>query len=81
MQVVVWTELYLKIAFTQCWLNECYSKGWVCVCFPDRPERSNKTPTDILPQISFSGSTDTRGQISELPAEVTNIGNYSSFKT
>ncbi|XP_027752304.1 tyrosine-protein phosphatase non-receptor type 12 isoform X2 [Empidonax traillii] len=41
---------------------------------PDRPERSNKTPTDILPQISFSGSTDTRGQISEFPAEVTDIG-------
>lgn len=44
------------------------------MCFPDRPERSNKTPTDILPQISFSGSTDTRGQISEFPAEVTDIG-------
>ncbi|XP_010136019.1 PREDICTED: tyrosine-protein phosphatase non-receptor type 12-like, partial [Buceros rhinoceros silvestris] len=41
---------------------------------PDRPERSNKTPTDILRQISFSGSTDTRGQISEFPAEVTEIG-------
>uniref|UniRef100_A0A8D2QGS9 Tyrosine-protein phosphatase non-receptor type 12 n=1 Tax=Zonotrichia albicollis TaxID=44394 RepID=A0A8D2QGS9_ZONAL len=41
---------------------------------PDRPERSNKTPTDILPQIPFSGSTDTRGQISEFPAEVTDIG-------
>ncbi|XP_041261332.1 tyrosine-protein phosphatase non-receptor type 12 [Onychostruthus taczanowskii] len=41
---------------------------------PDRPERSNKTPTDILPQISFSGSTDTRGQVSEFPAEVTEIG-------
>ncbi|XP_017667027.1 PREDICTED: tyrosine-protein phosphatase non-receptor type 12 isoform X1 [Lepidothrix coronata] len=41
---------------------------------PDHPERSNKTPTDILPQISFSGSTDTRGQISEFPAEVTDIG-------
>ncbi|XP_027535226.1 tyrosine-protein phosphatase non-receptor type 12 isoform X1 [Neopelma chrysocephalum] len=41
---------------------------------PDRPERSNKTPTDILPQISFSSSTDTRGQISEFPAEVTDIG-------
>ncbi|XP_050180031.1 tyrosine-protein phosphatase non-receptor type 12 isoform X2 [Myiozetetes cayanensis] len=41
---------------------------------PDRPERSNKTPTDILPQISFSGSTDTRGQVSEFPAEVTDIG-------
>ncbi|XP_008937616.1 PREDICTED: tyrosine-protein phosphatase non-receptor type 12-like, partial [Merops nubicus] len=40
----------------------------------DRPERSNKTPTDILPQISFSGSTDARGQISEFPAEVTDIG-------
>ncbi|KAI1239467.1 hypothetical protein IHE44_0012590 [Lamprotornis superbus] len=40
---------------------------------PDRPERSNKTPTDILPQISFSGSTDTRGQIPEFPAEVTDI--------
>ncbi|NWU38802.1 PTN12 phosphatase, partial [Hylia prasina] len=40
----------------------------------DCPERSNKTPTDILPQISFSGSTDTRGQISEFPAEVTDIG-------
>ncbi|KFZ63560.1 Tyrosine-protein phosphatase non-receptor type 12, partial [Podiceps cristatus] len=40
----------------------------------DRPERSNKTPTDVLPQISFSGSTDTRGQISEFPAEVTDIG-------
>ncbi|NXF80653.1 PTN12 phosphatase, partial [Sclerurus mexicanus] len=38
------------------------------------PERSNKTPTDILPQISFSGSTDTRGQIPEFPAEVTDIG-------
>ncbi|KFZ66629.1 Tyrosine-protein phosphatase non-receptor type 12, partial [Antrostomus carolinensis] len=38
------------------------------------PERSNKTPTDVLPQISFSGSTDTRGQISEFPAEVTDIG-------
>lgn len=50
------------------------------VCFPDRPERSNKTPTDVLPQISFSGSTDTRGQISECPAEVTDIGNYNSFK-
>ncbi|KFQ08744.1 Tyrosine-protein phosphatase non-receptor type 12, partial [Leptosomus discolor] len=37
-------------------------------------ERSNKTPTDILPQISFSGSTDRRGQISESPAEVTDIG-------
>uniref|UniRef100_A0A8C5J5T6 Tyrosine-protein phosphatase non-receptor type 12 n=1 Tax=Junco hyemalis TaxID=40217 RepID=A0A8C5J5T6_JUNHY len=41
---------------------------------PDCPERSNKTPTDILPQIPFSGSTDTRGQISEFPAEVTDIG-------
>ncbi|XP_039918432.1 tyrosine-protein phosphatase non-receptor type 12 isoform X2 [Hirundo rustica] len=41
---------------------------------PDCPERSNKTPTDILPQISFSGSTDTRGQIPEFPAEVTDIG-------
>ncbi|XP_028942933.1 tyrosine-protein phosphatase non-receptor type 12, partial [Antrostomus carolinensis] len=41
---------------------------------PDCPERSNKTPTDVLPQISFSGSTDTRGQISEFPAEVTDIG-------
>ncbi|KFW85099.1 Tyrosine-protein phosphatase non-receptor type 12, partial [Manacus vitellinus] len=40
----------------------------------NHPERSNKTPTDILPQISFSGSTDTRGQISEFPAEVTDIG-------
>jgi len=50
------------------------------VCFPGRPERSNKTPTDALPQISFSGSTDTRGQISEFPAEVTDIGNYHSFK-
>lgn len=50
------------------------------MCFPDRPERSNKTPTDILPQISFSGSTDTRGQVSEFPAEVTDIGNYNSFK-
>uniref|UniRef100_A0A8D0FPY2 Uncharacterized protein n=1 Tax=Strix occidentalis caurina TaxID=311401 RepID=A0A8D0FPY2_STROC len=46
----------------------------VCVCFPDRPERSNKTPTDTLPQISFSGATDARGQISEFPAEVTDIG-------
>ncbi|XP_054255389.1 tyrosine-protein phosphatase non-receptor type 12 [Indicator indicator] len=41
---------------------------------PDCPERSSKTPTDILPQISFSGSTDTRGQVSEFPEEVTDIG-------
>ncbi|XP_009703857.1 PREDICTED: tyrosine-protein phosphatase non-receptor type 12-like, partial [Cariama cristata] len=41
---------------------------------PDHPERSNKTPTDVLPQISFSGSTDTRGQTPEFPAEVTDIG-------
>ncbi|NWQ89122.1 PTN12 phosphatase, partial [Burhinus bistriatus] len=40
----------------------------------NHPERSNKTPTDVLPQISFSASTDTRGQISEFPAEVTDIG-------
>ncbi|KFQ67516.1 Tyrosine-protein phosphatase non-receptor type 12, partial [Phaethon lepturus] len=40
----------------------------------NRPEKSNKTPTDVLPQISFSGSTDTRGQISEFPAEVTDTG-------
>ncbi|KFP55627.1 Tyrosine-protein phosphatase non-receptor type 12, partial [Cariama cristata] len=40
----------------------------------DHPERSNKTPTDVLPQISFSGSTDTRGQTPEFPAEVTDIG-------
>ncbi|XP_014819534.1 PREDICTED: tyrosine-protein phosphatase non-receptor type 12 [Calidris pugnax] len=41
---------------------------------PDHPERSNKTPTDVLPQISFSGSADTRRQISEFPAEVTDLG-------
>ena len=45
-----------------------------CLCFPGRPEISNKTPTDILPQISFSGSNDPRGQISDLPTEVTDIG-------
>lgn len=56
-------------------------KGGGVVCFPDCPERSNKTPTDILRQISFSGSTDTRGQLSEFPAEVTEIGNYHSFET
>lgn len=67
------------MALPQWWLSECcYSEG--SVCFPDRPERSNKTPTDILPQISFSGSTDIRGQISEFPAEVTDIGDYNSFK-
>nr|XP_013799608.1 PREDICTED: tyrosine-protein phosphatase non-receptor type 12 isoform X1 [Apteryx mantelli mantelli] len=41
---------------------------------PDHPEISNKAPTDVLPQISFSGSTDTRSCISELPAEITDIG-------
>ncbi|XP_010183051.1 PREDICTED: tyrosine-protein phosphatase non-receptor type 12, partial [Mesitornis unicolor] len=41
---------------------------------PDRPERSSKTPTDVLPQISFPGSTDRRGQISEFPTEVTDLG-------
>ncbi|NXT02145.1 PTN12 phosphatase, partial [Jacana jacana] len=38
------------------------------------PGRSNRTPTDLLPQISFPGSADTRGQISEFPAEVTDMG-------
>lgn len=66
------------MALPQWWLIECYSEAFVC--FPDCPERSNKTPTDILPQISFSGSTDTRSQIPEFPAEVTDIGNYNSFK-
>lgn len=51
------------------------------MCFPGRPEISNKTPTDTLPQISFSGSADTRGQISEFPTEITDMGNYNSFKT
>lgn len=51
-----------------------------CLCFPGRPEISNKTPTDVLPQIAFSGSSDPRGQISDLPAEITDIGNCSSFK-
>ncbi|XP_025923484.1 tyrosine-protein phosphatase non-receptor type 12 isoform X3 [Apteryx rowi] len=41
---------------------------------PDHPKISNKAPTDVLPQISFSGSTDTRSCISELPAEITDIG-------
>lgn len=54
---------------------------YMCVCFPGHPEISNKTPTDTLPQISFSGSTDTRGQISEFPTEITDMGNYNSFKT
>ncbi|NXU51569.1 PTN12 phosphatase, partial [Turnix velox] len=35
---------------------------------------NNKTPTDVLPHISFPGSSDKRGQISEFPAEVTEIG-------
>uniref|UniRef100_A0A803XZ75 protein-tyrosine-phosphatase n=1 Tax=Meleagris gallopavo TaxID=9103 RepID=A0A803XZ75_MELGA len=43
-------------------------------CGESRPEISNKTPTDVLPQISFSGSSDPRGQISDLPAEITDIG-------
>ncbi|XP_019365014.1 PREDICTED: tyrosine-protein phosphatase non-receptor type 12 isoform X2 [Gavialis gangeticus] len=40
----------------------------------DHPETGNKTPTDIIPQISLSSSTDMRGQISEIPAEMTDIG-------
>ncbi|KYO38674.1 tyrosine-protein phosphatase non-receptor type 12 [Alligator mississippiensis] len=40
----------------------------------DLPEMGNKTPTDIIPQISLASSTDMRGQISEIPAEITDIG-------
>lgn len=77
MHLIFRTELQLQIAPGAAWVSTAFKE---CLCFPGRPEISNKTPTDILPQISFSGSNDPRGQISDLPTEVTDIGNCSSFK-
>uniref|UniRef100_A0A8C0G6G2 Uncharacterized protein n=1 Tax=Chelonoidis abingdonii TaxID=106734 RepID=A0A8C0G6G2_CHEAB len=34
----------------------------------------DKTPADPIPQILLSSSTDIRGQITEIPVEITDIG-------
>lgn len=40
----------------------------------DNLEMGNKTPADPIPQIPLSSSTDIRGQITEIPVEITDIG-------
>ncbi|XP_065267816.1 tyrosine-protein phosphatase non-receptor type 12 [Emys orbicularis] len=40
----------------------------------DNLEMGNKTPADTIPQIPLSSSTDRRGQTTEIPVEITDIG-------